>query len=339
MDIKRNLLYFTSLGLILTSCAPQKNIKKTTIPVVNVVKKLPIEAPTPAKPEVSHLSGYDFFTRNIADASKNDNTISYGSIVGAKPFGYEVTKNYFPAVAQNFRQRFLILHYTALNNEKSINVLTTQSVSSHYLVNDVDDKEIYQLVDENKRSYHAGISHWRGFEQLNDTSIGIEIVNAGYTTTAGQKVFVEFPEWQIKKIAALIKDISTRYAIPAQYILAHSDIAPTRKQGPGPTFPWKRLYNEYQIGMWYDEATKQNFVNQTIPEEFELKTSTAPFIFQYQTMLKDFGYGLNQSGSVDDATKKTVEAFQYHFRPERCDGIMDIETFAILQALIQKYPK
>ena len=88
-----------------------------------------------------------------------------------------MVKDYFPAVAQNFRQKYIILHYTALNDEKSVSVLTQQSVSSHYLVNNLGDKDIYQLVDENKRSYHAGISAWRNDKMLNDTSIGIETVS------------------------------------------------------------------------------------------------------------------------------------------------------------------
>lgn len=343
MKINPKFLYLTSLALTLSSCATQKKVtpvKPTTPKPAQPTAQTPKPvAPAQTKPQVNQIGNNDFFTTNIADASKNDNTISYGSIVSAKPYAYTVTKNYFPAVAQNFRQRFIILHYTALNNEKSISVLTQQSVSAHYLVNDTNDPEIYQLVDENKRAYHAGISHWRGFEQLNDTSIGIEIVNAGYTTVEGKKVFVEFPEWQIKKVAALVKDLANRYQVPPAYILAHSDIAPTRKQDPGSTFPWKRLYDEYQIGMWYDEATKQNFVNQTIPEEFAMQVNTPQFLFKIQSMFKNFGYGLEQSGMNDDATKKTIEAFQYHFRPQLCDGIMDVETYAILQALLQKYPK
>ena len=100
---------------------------------------------------------------------------------------------------------------------------------------------------------------------LNDTSIGIEIVNPGYTTDAsGAKIFPDFDEHQMKKVAALVKDIVTRYNIPPTNILAHSDIAPTRKQDPGPLFPWKRLYDEYQVGMWYDETAKQTFLNQIL---------------------------------------------------------------------------
>ncbi len=335
----RNSLYVIGLGLVLFSCAPQKK-NQPSAPVqpkvVTPVKSVTLEPP---KPSIKKDGDYDFFKVNIADASKNDNTISYGSIVSANPKGYKVVKTYFPSVGQNFRQKYIILHYTALDHDKSVRVLTEQSVSSHYLVNDTNDNEIYQLVDENKRSYHAGISAWRTDSMLNDTSIGIEIVNSGYVTDAsGAKVFPDFPESQVRKVAALVKDIADRYMIPPTNILGHSDIAPTRKQDPGPKFPWKKLYDDYQVGMWYDDAVMQSFLSQINPETYALDSATTEFIYNYQLALKKLGYGIDANGRLDDATKKTIEAFQYHFRPQKYDGVMDAECWAILQALNQKYP-
>lgn len=336
----RKSLYIIGLSFAAISCGTSKPVQK----VVAKPKPVPVaSANTPTttsvKPAVKSDGHNDFYKVNIAAPGKNDNTISYGSIVTAQPASYKVVKTYFPAVAQNFRTRYLILHYTALNNDKSVMVLTQQSVSAHYLVNDTDDKEIYQLVDENKRSYHAGVSSWRKDSQLNDTSIGIEIVNTGFTAdAAGTRTFYEFPEWQVKKVAALAKDIVNRYQIPPTNVLGHSDIAPTRKQDPGPFFPWKKLYDEYNLGMWYDEATKQNFQNNINPSDFAAQLNNSTFIFKVQTNLQQFGYGVEPSGIWDDATKKTIEAFQYHFRPQNYSGIMDVETWAILQALLQKYP-
>lgn len=330
-------LCFTSLNFLLFSCGSQKEIKSTS----SQIKKtsIPQKVEVPPKLTVTRENGLDFFTQNISDTAKNDNSISYGSIVSAKPAGYKVVKTFFPAVAQNFRQKYLILHYTALDDNKSVSVLTQQAVSVHYIVNNLGDNEIYQVVDENKRAYHAGVSHWRNDNMLNDTSIGIEIVNPGYTTDAsGKKNFVAYPDEQFEKVAALAKDIATRYMIPPTNILGHSDIAPTRKQDPGPTFPWKKLYDDYQLGMWYDEAVKQNFLNQAILLDFAAESSMSTFIFKAQTYLKQFGYDIDPSGSWDKGNSKVVEAFQYHFRPSKCDGILDAETWAILQALLQKYP-
>lgn len=335
----RKPLYIISLSFLIVSCGTQKKIQKV-VAKPTLPKTSPSNLPIPfAKSKILHEGGVDFYKENIADVTKNDNTISYGSIVSANPSGYKVVKTYFPAVAQNFRVKYIILHYTALSDEKSVGVLTQQAVSAHYLVNNLGDKEIFQLVDENKRAYHAGISAWRTDKMLNDTSIGIEIVNNGFKTdSTGLRIFPEYDNAQVLKIAALVKDIANRYSIPATNILGHSDIAPTRKQDPGPKFPWKKLYNDYQLGMWYDEATKQNFFIQIIPETFGVEMSSAQGIFKYQTALKTLGYGLDPSGMIDESTKKTIEAFQYHFRPEKYDGVMDAETWSILQALIQKYP-
>lgn len=335
----RNLLFVISLGTVLTSCATQK--KTTSKKYVAASKTQPVKTPpAAAKPANTLPPGVEFYTKNIGDITKNDNTISHGSIVTAKPAGYKVVKTHFPAVAQNFRQKYIILHYTALDDEKSKSVLTQQSVSSHYLVNNLGNNEIYQLVDENKRAYHSGISSWRNDINLNDTSIGIEIVNSGYTAdSAGFKTFVPFEDEQVKKVAALVKDIVNRYQIPATNVLAHSDVAPTRKQDPGPLFPWKKLYDQYQIGMWYDEADRQTFLATIVPETFAVEQNNSSFIFTVQTALKNFGYDINPSGVWDKNNKMVVEAFQYHFRPEKYDGVVDVETWAILQALLKKYPR
>ncbi len=340
----RNSFCIIILAIGLSSCGSSNSVAKTSakskipVPSTNIQKNLGQEKP---KSEILHEGKYDFFKTNLADPTKNDNTLSYGSIVSATAPGFQVTKTYFPALAQNFRQRYIILHYTVLNDEKSISVLTAPGVSAHYLVNNLGDNEIYQLVDENKRAYHAGISAWRSDQMLNDISIGIEIVNQGYTTDSlGKKVFPEFSDHQIRKVAALTKDIAQRYMIPATNILGHSDIAPTRKQDPGPKFPWKKLYDEYQIGMWYDEQTRADLMQTEVLNDpyFGTNLSSSQFIYKYQSALKTFGYPIVASGILDDATKKTIEAFQYHFRPENYSGIMDAETWVILRALMLKYP-
>lgn len=340
----RKYLYFIGLPVLLLSCASNKNAQKSAQKVQQVASAQATHQAATAnksenRPSVERHSGVEFYTVNIADISKNDNTISHSSIATARPAGYKVTKDFFPAVAQNFRQKFIILHYTAIDNEKSIRVLTQKSVSAHYLVNDLPDNEIYQLVDENKRAYHAGISSWRGSSNLNDTSIGIEIVNESTDLPGGGYRFMPFPEHQYRKVAALVKDLATRYNIPPTNIIGHSDVAPTRKQDPGPTFPWKRLYTEYNLGMWYDDATRNMYLMQMDAEDFAVQVASPQMVFKYQTMLRDFGYDIQPSGQLDSATQKTIAAFQYHFRPEKYSGVMDLETYAILQALLQKYPK
>lgn len=343
----RKLLFIISLSFLVVSCAAQKNKNRkhsredlnknvtTPKPVQNTVTTT-----NKQNPEILKVQGVEFYRQNIGDASKNDNTISYGSIVTANPLGYKVSKTYFPAVAQNFRQKYIILHYTALDDDKSVQVLTERGVSAHYLVNDLGDNDIYQLVDENKRAYHSGISLWRNDKNLNDNSIGIEIVNMGYTMDEnGKRIFQPFSDKQVRKVAALVKDIVDRYQIPPTNVLAHSDVAPTRKQDPGPKFPWKMLYDQYKVGMWYDDYAKNNHMKKAIAENFMSKQNEVSFIFKIQTDLQNFGYDIQPSGIWDDDNRKIVEAFQYHFRPNNYDGIVDLETYSILQALLEKYPR
>ncbi|MDR2879661.1 MAG: N-acetylmuramoyl-L-alanine amidase [Fusobacteriales bacterium] len=231
---------------------------------------------------------------------------------------------------QNFRQRFIILHYTVSDRERSIDLLTNKDVSSHYLITDRKNDPIYYLVDESKRAWHAGVSSWGNFSNLNDNSIGIEIVNNGFILKDGKMEFYRYPSWQIHKTAVLVQDLIKRYEVEPQNILGHSDIAPQRKQDPGPFFPWKELYKDYGIGMWYDETDKEKykdvFDNRITPEEV-------------QKELRKFGYGIAVSKVYDEQTKNVVTAFQFHFRQDKYDGIMDAETFAVLKALNEKYKK
>lgn len=269
----------------------------------------------------------------------NNATDKYESVRMANLEKYKISTSKYPAVGQDERVRFLVFHYTALDNEKSVRVLTTQEVSAHYLVSNDDNDSIYLLVDEAKRSWHAGASSWKGINNINYSSIGIEIVNLGYFKSEISDinptgwVFYGYPEQQIKKVATLAKDIIDRYHIDPVNVLGHSDIAPQRKQDPGPQFPWKRLYEEYKIGAWYEEAQKNIYLSQFPFNDIY----TISFINSVQNDLNKYGYEIQKTGQWDEQTKKVIMAFQYHFRPERCDGIMDAETWAILQSLLLKY--
>ncbi|QAR31022.1 N-acetylmuramoyl-L-alanine amidase [Ornithobacterium rhinotracheale] len=255
--------------------------------------------------------------------------VDVNNYVVAKPAGYAINNDYMPAVSQDFRQKFLILHYTALDTPKSLMVLSERNVSVHYVVNDYDDNQIHALVSENKRAWHAGVSYWGGRTNLNDSSIGIEIVNMGNARGDYQ----DFPEYQIKKVGALARDIVTRYQIDPTLVLGHADIAPQRKPDPGPKFPWQRLYEEYGVGAWYDEETKNFYLNQFPYDQVE----DANFIANFQKDLATYGYDIKALGYWDKPSKNVVIAFQKHFRPENYDGTLDAETWAILKALLKKY--
>lgn len=246
---------------------------------------------------------------------------------------FKISDRYFPAKGQDFRQKFLILHYTALHNERSVEVLTQQAVSSHYLIKDQDDHHIYVLVGENERAWHAGISSWLDRTNINDSSIGIEIVNPGYSNFKGGMWFYPFSEDQFKKVGELAKNIVQRYAIDPTFVLGHSDVSPQRKEDPGAFFPWKRLYEEYGVGAWYNDIDKYKFLPQYQAKNYNQTT----FIKSVQSDLSKYGYKISETGKWDDQTKRVLMAFQLHFRPTNFSGELDAETWAILKALNFKY--
>ena len=207
----------------------------------------------------------------------------------------------------------LVLHYTGMKSgTDALNRLCDDAakVSSHYLVE--EDGRIFQLVDEGRRAWHAGVASWRGAKNINARSIGIEIVNPGH-----EHGYRAFPERQITAVIELCQDILHRHDIQAANIVGHSDIASWRKEDPGELFPWSRLA-EAGIGLW--------------PQPIAIETDDAA------ALLKDIGYLLDEPSSPRLATI----AFQRRFRPQNIDGVMDHETAALIagyaQALQNTWP-
>jgi N-acetylmuramoyl-L-alanine amidase len=230
------------------------------------------------------------------------------------------------AKSQDSRVRFLILHYTALNQEKSLEVLTQQSVSSHYLVGDDPKVTVYRLVDENRAAFHAGVSSWKVYTQLNANSIGIEIVNLGYQETPNGRVGIPFPQAQIDVLIGLIKDIVGRHNIKPENILGHGEIAPQRKPDPGPLFPWKQLADAGLI-TWPNQEqveAKKPLYQQSLPE-----------ITWFQTKLALIGYSTPQTGILDKETLNVLKVFQSRYRQSVVDGTPDAETAALLDVITQ----
>jgi N-acetylmuramoyl-L-alanine amidase len=221
---------------------------------------------------------------------------------------------------QDSRVQFLVLHFTSSDFPNALRELTVGSVSSHYLVNDAPPV-IYRLVPEDKRAWHAGVSSWRGYTQLNANSIGVEIVNRGARLGDWQ----EYPKVQVDKVVELVKWIVKRHDIKPERIVGHSDIAPQRKVDPGPRFPWKRLADEGLIP-WPDAASVA-----TRRPAFE---AALPDVAWFQQMLARHGFAVPQNGELDEATVRVVAAFQMKYRPGRFDGIPDAETAALLDALV-----
>ncbi len=251
---------------------------------------------------------------------------------------FQVDSSSYVATGKNERIQFIVVHYTATDNVGSIKELTSSRVSSHFLILDEDDNKIYSLVPLEQRAWHAGTSSFRGRTNINDTSVGIEIVSDGIAREYRPDPnpyhpydhYVDYKPVQIEKTAQIIKYVAEKYNVPARNIVAHSDIAPSRKKDPGAKFPWKELYDKYNIGAWYDETDKQEFMDE---EKFK-----ATSIREIKDELRKYGYEINRLDEWDKESKDVVYAFQLHFNPKNATGEMDLETFAILKALNKKYP-
>jgi N-acetylmuramoyl-L-alanine amidase len=204
----------------------------------------------------------------------------------------------------------LVMHYTGMKTgEEALARLCDPKakVSAHYTVD--RDGRIYAHVPEELRAWHAGVSYWAGERNVNARSIGIEIVNPGH-----EFGYIPFADAQIAALIELSQGILARHPIPPARVVAHSDIAPARKEDPGELFPWKRLA-ENGIGLW---STAPASALSGSPEE----------------SLARFGYGVPPD--VDVPLEKVITAFQRHFRTAKRDGAWDAECDAILGGLLNQ---
>ena len=252
---------------------------------------------------------------------------------------YSVDSDTYQSTGKSQRIKTIVLHYTVSDNERSIKTLTTGQVSAHYLILDRHDDKIYSLVDENERAWHAGDSGFAGRTILNDTSIGIEIVNAGikpeYRNALNNDAldyhpyehYVAFDELQIKKAAELVQDIAKRYDIPPKNIVGHADIAPSRKIDPGEHFPWQGLAAA-GLGFWPQDLIEDKRVL------FEAGSRDRGVAI-VQRGLAHIGYSARVSGVLDEDTQLIIAALQRRYRPAQIDGLVDIQTMEIIKALTE----
>jgi N-acetylmuramoyl-L-alanine amidase len=220
------------------------------------------------------------------------------------------------------RPDILLLHYTGMPDEgEALQWLCNpvSQVSAHYFV--FEDGRVLQLVPEARRAWHAGVSFWAGETDINSSSIGIEIANPGHPGG-----LPPFGDAQIASVIALASDIIARWRIAPDRVLAHSDVAPGRKQDPGERFPWERLHRA-GIGHWTAPAPIRD-------GRFFGRGDQGMPVEALQAMLAMYGYGARITGTFDDDLEAVVAAFQRHFRPERIDGVADASTITTLRNLI-----
>lgn len=207
----------------------------------------------------------------------------------------------------NFNDRdaavdMLVLHYTGMKTcAEALGRLCDPAaeVSAHYLID--EDGTVSQLVAEDKRAWHAGVSSWRGHANINSRSVGIEIVNPGH-----EWGYRDFTEAQYEALIPLCLDIVERHGIPARNVVGHSDVAPARKEDPGERFDWRRLAAA-GIGPW--------------PEAAEPVAEA-----DVSDVLAEIGYDVSDEQAA-------LRAFQRRFRPVLIDGAADAQTRGLLAGL------
>ena len=214
----------------------------------------------------------------------------------------------------------IILHYTGMETGRAAleRLCDPESkVSAHYVIE--ESGAIHQLVDDEKRAWHAGVASWEGLSDINSASIGIEIVNGGHDFN-----LPAFPDKQIKALEGLLEKLIQKYSVSADKILGHSDVAPGRKIDPGEKFPWARLaQNGY--GLW------------PAPQEMDFQAAQDLILEQGSVLelLGGFGYDTRVEFFV------LIQEFHRHFYPEKFKDAArasepDVATIAKLLSLIRQ---
>ncbi len=213
----------------------------------------------------------------------------------------------------------LVLHYTGMPTaEAALERLSDPAarVSSHYLLE--EDGTIWQLVPEERRAWHAGASFWRGNTEINSRSIGVEIVNPGH-----EWGYRPFPAVQMQALVSLCRTLLARHPISHRNVVAHSDIAPDRKQDPGELFDFAFLARN-GVGLFPDGIPDLGTSDAVV---------SAAGLAPVRADLIAVGYNLAAAGALDRSLALVLSAFQRHWRPEAITGAADRGTCARLAAL------
>ncbi len=207
----------------------------------------------------------------------------------------------------------VLLHYTGMPDATAALARLCDpenALSCHYFVD--ERGRILRLVPEERRAWHAGRGGWRGHPDVNDVSIGIELVNPGH-----EWGYRPFPEAQIDALCGLLAPLLARHRLPPAAVIGHSDVAPARKTDPGELFPWPVLAAR-GLALWPGEAP---------PRPVDPLRAAR--------LLRRIGYMGEANGA---GLPMLVRAFQRRFRPRRVDGILDPETMGLLEAVAALSP-
>jgi len=229
----------------------------------------------------------------------------------------DLSQNFSPKIRLKKNIKFIIIHYTGMQSEiESINRLKNikSRVSCHYFIN--RKGLIVQMVKDNQVAWHAGKSKWKNFKNLNENSIGIELVNKGH-----EFGYQNFSSNQIINLINLCKILKKKYNIKKENILGHSDIAPLRKLDPGEKFPWKRLA-KFNLGRWHGSGVKKLKLDNCKNKENLFFKNIFKLGYRY--------FKINKRLKND---KLVIRSFQQHYLPQNVSGKIDLKTLEISHSL------
>jgi N-acetylmuramoyl-L-alanine amidase len=211
----------------------------------------------------------------------------------------------------------LLVHYTGMPTglEALERLCDGQAqVSAHYLVE--EDGTVFSLVPEDRRAWHAGAGYWQGERDINSRSVGVELVNPGH-----EWGYRPFPNAQMEAFAALARGIMDRHGILPHRVLAHSDVAPSRKEDPGELFNWRGLAAR-GVGFWPTPCGQDDGPGHAVAEA--------------QALLARFGYEVEPTGVLNPQTRVAATAFQRHFIPDRVGYGLDGAFMRVLRAAVRQ---
>jgi N-acetylmuramoyl-L-alanine amidase len=215
--------------------------------------------------------------------------------------------------------KIIVYHYTGMQSERESLIRLSNphsKVSAHYLIN--RNGKIYRLIQDDQIAWHAGISCWGKYNNLNKNSLGIELVNKGHRFG-----YTSFSKKQLLSLVKLSKHLIKKYKIKKRYIVGHSDIAPLRKIDPGEKFPWQELAKK-KIGIWHNY--KKDFLKKFRKTKVSRKNK-----LKFFKNINNIGYCTFSNNKL--ILNKTVIAFQRHYRKELINGLVDQECTIIAENL------
>ena len=298
----RKIFYSLIFAVIAASCStnPYKKSEKIYDTKLKTLKETISNKDPQPLPVIPHVA-INIDTLYTKQLHTYKDTLSK---MGSTPLQNGINTEWIGTVNFNLRKpNFIIIHHTAQDSlQQTLKTFTKieSQVSSHYLIS--DDGKVVQMLNDYLRAWHAGAGTWGKNTDINSTSIGIELDNNGSEV---------FSELQINSLLALLTKLKKDYNIPAQNIIGHADIAPTRKKDPSQLFPWKILADE-GFGIWSDEFLE-----------------TAPNNFNIEQGLRIIGYDTKNLPAA-------ITAFKLHYIQTEVNDVLDEKTINTIYSIYKK---